>query len=383
MQSSGSRAVKKHKKRSENDIIASLDPLNADDLILKVPELNESKDVNGLISLAGAMMPSLKTLKRLNYFQANAAIRDIGIMLGSLKRHHIEPVAVIPGLEETMALLASKTAMPPRDTLLHYTVWNPTDHRRRTYTGTRDEHCLIDSVVMALGPLVRGIELLKQLHATPLESEHFQQTCEEVTVQFQKVIDGMVLARRKVCLSYFASELRLYFDPIQLNGREYLGPGAVEMPMFVFDHLLWSCDCDDAAYEVFKQTYLPYVHPEMRAIFHEFQDQASLLGKCYHLIVRRHINFHPVVYQSLCALRHCFQQLKSFRMPHKKVAEEAYAHAAGASGSPDEPEHGDAYRSNGSGGYSPGVLSHIVDLTNKKAAMLDACISFYQLKIRK
>lgn len=333
--------------------------------------------MKGLITLAGALMPSLKTLKRLNYFEANAAIRDIGIVLGSLKRHGVEPATVIPNLETTTSLLASRTSMPPRDTLLHYTVWNPTDHRRRTYTGTRDEHFLIDSVITALDPLVYAIRLLKQLHATSLESDRFQQTCEEVTVQFQKVIDGMVLARRKVCLSYFASELRLYFDPIQLNGREFLGPGAVEMPMFVFDHLLWSCDCDDAAYDIFKQTYLPYVHPEMRAIFHEFQDQASLLGKCYHLIVRQHVEFHPVVYQSLCALRHCFQQLKSFRMPHKKVAEEAYAHAAGADGLSDAMERADAYRSNGSGGYSPGVLSHIVDLTNKKAAMLDACISFY------
>jgi hypothetical protein len=382
MASSIERASKGQKERKENEVIASLDPLNADGLISQIPDLNKNKDVNSLVSLGEKLMPSWPDLQEFDYYQANAAIRDIGILLGSIKRHGIEPYTVIPDLEVITKLLAVKTSMPPRDTLLHYTVWNPVGHRRRTYTGMADEHYLMDSVVMAIDPLVCAIRLLKELHHTPLHSGDFERICEDVVAHFQKVIEGMVLARRNVSLSYFATELRLYFDPIILDGREYLGPGAVEMPMFVFDHLLWSCDCDDAEYQIFKATYLPYVHPEMRKVYIQFQNRDSLLGKCYKNIVKNNIDFDPSVYASMRALRMCFQQLKSFRMPHRKVAEEAYAHTAGEL-------HGCAhtrnsisqdYRTNGSGGYSPDILSHIVKLTNQKTAKLDACIAFYELK---
>lgn len=363
---------------NENEWIASLDPLGADDVMALVPRMNVDKDVKGLASLAALIMPTEADLRALGYHEANAATRDIGILLGSLKRHGIEPHTAVDGLSDKMLLLAAKTFLPPRDTLLHYTIWNPAGGRRRTYTGTSDEMHLIDSVVMAMDPLVAAIRLLGDLHHTSLHAEVFKELCEKVTNCFQKVVDGIVLARRKLCLSYFSSELRLYFDPITLDGREYLGPGAVEMPMFVFDHLLWSSDCEDPEYAVFKNTYLPYVHPEMRWIYLEFDAKDSLLGKCLKNIVEEGMVFDPVVCESLRALRLCFQQLKSFRMPHRKVAEEAYEHVNGQGHAP-EASHNE-YRHKGSGGYSPGILSHIVGLTNTKIAKLDECIALYQLR---
>ncbi|MHA4739889.1 monodechloroaminopyrrolnitrin synthase PrnB family protein [Dyadobacter sp. MSC1_007] len=382
MASSIVHASKGQKERKENEVIASLDPLNADGLIGQIPDLNKNKDVNSLVFSTKNLMPSWPDLQEFDYYQANAAIRDIGILLGSIKRHGVEPYTVIPDLEAKMKHLATKTSMPPRDTLLHYTVWNPAGDRKRMYTGTADEHYLIDSVVTAIDPLVCAIYLLKELHYTPLHSGDFERICDQVVGHFQKVIDGMVLARRNVSLSYFATELRLYFDPIMLDGREYLGPGAVEMPMFVFDQLLWSCDCDDVEYQIFKKTYLPYVHPEMRKIYIQYQNRDSLLGKCYKNIVKKNIDFDPSVYTSMRALRMCFQQLKSFRMPHKKVAEEAYAHTSGEHHGCDHVKNSISqdYRANGSGGYSPDILSNIVKLTNQKTAKLDACIAFYELK---
>ncbi|SDF50114.1 protein of unknown function [Dyadobacter soli] len=366
---------KGQEKSSENDIIANLDPLGADDLMKRIPDINNSRDVSALVSLANTVTPSLCGAQDLEYHQANAAIRDIGIFLGSIKRHGIEPCAVIHDLEAIMNVLAETTSMPPRDTLLHYTVWNPADHRRRTYTDTRDEHCLIDSVVKAMDPLVKAIRLLANLHHTPMQFTDFKIICENAAARFQQVVDGMVLARRNVSLSFFATELRLYFDPVRIGGREYLGPGAVEMPMFVFDQLLWSCDCADEDYRVFKETYLPYVHPEMRDIYLKYQKHDSLLGKCFRTIIDDRLDFDPIVLESMRALRQCFQQLKRFRMPHKKVAEEAYAQEIREVDS----ENSD-HRSHGSGGYSPDILSHIVKLTNQKVAKLDAYISFYEVK---
>lgn len=358
----------------ENESIASLDPLRADKLIKQLPLLNANKDTIELVLLLVDIMPSLSEAQTFDSYQANAAMRDIGFLLGSLKRHRVEPVNVIPELEDKLNLLAEITQLPPRDTLLHYTVWNPTDHRRRTYTGTQDEHHLIDSVVVAMNPLVRSIALLEQLHHTPLYSPDFTCICQEIYVLFEKVIEGIVLARRKVSPSYFATELRFYFDPITLNEREYLGPGAVEMPMFVFDHLLWSSNCTDAEYCTFKETYVPYVHPHMQSIYRRYEYSESLVHRACQEVAAQP-EFQPAVLHSLKALASCCRLLKSFRMPHKKIAEEAYAHTK----QPQPTESTAAHqRSHGSGGYSTDILSHILKLTNEKIDELEMCILAYQ-----
>src|SRR5690606_18575859 len=120
---------------------------------------------------------------------------------------------------------------------------------------------------------------------------------------------------------YFATELRLYFDPITLNGKEFLGPGAVEMPLFVFDHLLWGADCFEEEYIQFKNTYLPYVLPEMRVIFNEFTGSKSLLNKIAFELAQTN-NFDQNILQSVKKIKELCLLLKSFRMPHKKMADE-------------------------------------------------------------
>ncbi len=359
----------------EDEYIAVLDPLQADKWMRQVPLFNQTQDIIELVLLMVDLMPSMEQASGFDSYQANAAMRDIGFFLGSLKRHHVEPVNVIPQLEEKLNLLASKTNLPPRDTLLHYTVWNPIGLRRRTYTGTQDEKHLIESVVIAMDPLVQSIYLLQQLHQTSLQSAEFSAICKKIYVLFEKVIEGIVLARRQVSPAYFANELRFYFDPITLNEREYLGPGAVEMPMFVFDHLLWSSDCLDAEYQVFKETYVPYIHPNIRLVYRQFSNTDSLVTKACQLATSS--GFHPIVVDSLKALASCCRLLKSFRMPHKKVAEEAYAHTK----QPKLVEQEAApsqQRSHGSGGYSTDILSHILSLTNDKISLLDSCLVAYQ-----
>jgi hypothetical protein len=44
--------------------------------------------------------------------------------------------------------------------LLHYTIWNPSDERMRTYTGMEDEKNLIRSVQMAIPPLEAALHHL-------------------------------------------------------------------------------------------------------------------------------------------------------------------------------------------------------------------------------
>ena len=141
-------------KNSES--IPALDPLNFDEKLPVLHELNRKANTNEIIQLLYRSLPVPDTLDRYSYEESIAAMRDLGIFIGILKKHGIEPVAVIPELEYVLLVLMVKTDLPPRDTLLHYTVWNPDGDRMRTYTGLRDERSLIESVKIAMPQLMEA-----------------------------------------------------------------------------------------------------------------------------------------------------------------------------------------------------------------------------------
>ncbi len=333
----------------EDFFIGSLDPLNADQSLQLVPLLNKQKDTNTLIQTLISIMPAGIQAAKFDFSQACAAMRDIGIFLGSLKRHGTEPVAVVPELENVLNLLANITYLPPRDTLIHYVRWNPEGSRQRTYTGTEDEQQLIQSVKVANHPLLQAIMLLNDLYDIPLHASEFVATCNQVTENFEGMVQGIVNAKRNVSPKYFADELRFYFDPIILNNTEYLGPGAVEMPVFIFDHILWNCDLHDEIYIKFKEDYIPYNQPIIRDLYYKFLDNISLTTRVINTLTSGS-NISETELQGAHALIKLFNTLKSFRAPHKKLADQAYEHAEKAE-----------YRSKGSGGYEPEILHYILN----------------------
>jgi monodechloroaminopyrrolnitrin synthase len=350
------------RQNREDAYIASLDPLPADEPMSLLPVLNRKEDTIALVLMLVDILPYMSAAEAFDSYQANAAIRDIGFLLGSLKRHKIEPVNVIPDLEEKLNVLAGKTNLPPRDTLLHYTVWNPPGIRQRTYTGRADESHLIQSVRLAMNPLVAAIYDLQDLHAVPVDSLDFVSLCEKVTANYAQMVTGIVHAKRNVSPQVFAQDLRFYFDPVLLNGTEYLGPGAVEMPVFVFDHLLWGSDCTDEMYNEFKTTYLPYIHPHVLRVYQHFVGRESMVSKVVRGVNEQRFSSPANALASVKALIRLFTQLKSFRMPHKKLADEAYAHS-------DTKQ-----REKGSGGYEPQILAYLLQLTVEHLMKLEECL---------
>lgn len=353
-------------QKREDLYIGSLDPLQSDERLRLVPVFNQERDTIALVLMLVDMLPSVSEAADFDYFAACAAMRDIGIMLGSLKRHAVEPVQVIPELEEKLNIMGNITDLPPRDTLIHYVRWNPEGKRIRTYTGTEDERQLIKSVQLAIHPLYEAIFSLNDLYNLPLSSSEFVSLSNQVLAQFDGMVQGVVNAKRNVSPQYFAEELRFYFDPITLNDREYLGPGAVEMPVFVFDHILWSCDLEDEMYTEFKKAYVPYNQAIMRDLYSAYEFSPSLISKVINeLILDNH--FSETKLQGAKALVKLFNLLKSFRAPHKKLADKAYEHA-----------EKDAYREKGSGGYEPGVLQYILQLNLQALDGLKESIQLYE-----
>ena len=331
--------------------IARLDPLRADEPLRNLPAFNADGDTESLLALLRQLLPSPDAARALSVEAACAAMRDLGILLGSIKKHGIEPEEAVPALRVVLPVLGTITNYPPRDTLLHYTIWNPAGERMRTYTGTEDEKNLIRSVQMTIPPLEAALHHLMQL-LDPAHGKDFHALTKMVADNLEGLIAGVVYARRNVSTEYFARDMRLYYDPIQLNGASYLGPGAVEMPVFVFDHLLWSSDCRDEEYNAFKSGYLPYVRPVWRLLYEAYDLQPSLLTQLQGEMESGTCALPVSALKEVVAI---VTRLKSFRMPHRRLADEAYAHGNGGQ------------RNQGSGGYAPGILQHIIQLMTAKA----------------
>lgn len=352
---------------SRTETIVTLDPINFDSKIDQLHALNQKKMTKEIIQLLYDLLPLPDALENFSYEQAVATMRDLGIFIGILKKLGIEPVEVVPELEYVLLVLMVKTDLPPRDTLIHYTSWNPDGVRMRTYTGLQDEKYLIESVKMAMPDLFSAILELEKLHSVDISDPAFAILCQNAQEKITAMVKGIVHAKRNVSPAVFANELRFYYDPIKVDyGKDYIGPGAVEMPMFVFDHLLWSCDCSDENYAKFKEGYLLYNLDFISDIYWRFKNKPSLLSVA---VERLKTNADASTLRSAYQINQLGTILKSFRMPHKKLAENAYAHGE------------DHHKTKGSGGYSTSILEQILALQNERFSCLQDALTKAEMKL--
>ncbi|MDN7908900.1 monodechloroaminopyrrolnitrin synthase PrnB family protein [Burkholderia cepacia] len=341
--------------------VAACDPLRARALVLQLPGLNRQKDVPGIVGLLREFLPVRGVPAGWGFVEAAAAMRDIGFFLGSLKRHGHEPVDAVPGLEPVLLDLARVTGLPPRETLLHVTVWNPAAaDAQRSYTGLRDEAHLLESVRISMAALEAAIGMTVELYDVPLRSPSFAEGCDELADYLHKMVESIVYAYRYISVQVFYDELRPYYEPIRVGGRSYLGPGAVEMPLFVLEHVLWGSQSDHPGYREFKETYLPYVLPAFGAIYARFAGAPSLVDRVLDEVQATGARGEPVV-AGLAALDRVFEILLRFRAPHVKLAERAY-------------EVGRSGPTIGSGGYAPSMLGDLLTLTRAVRSRLRAAL---------
>lgn len=357
------------KDQNEEDIFISLlDPLNADAVLKTLPEMNASRDIDSIICAIKNLMPDIEEIGDYSFQQALAVVRDLGMLAGSVKKHGLEPTQAVPSLEPVLLKLGQITDMPPRDTLLHYSVWNPDGERRRTYTGCRDENRLIESSKMAVPRLEKAINELTVLHELSLASTDFFVHCEQCNEDITGMVEAVLYVKQNVSRKVFGEELRPYYDAIEVQGKKYLGPGAVEMPLFVFDHLLWGTECREEIYVEFKKTFFPYWLPAFRQLYVVFENKPSLLTKvCQELKDAKTVN--STVLAGANTLVKIFTTLIGFRQPHKKIVNEVYVQAE------------KKLREQGSGGYTLEVLVYLTVLTSNAKKELIKNIHDYKSKL--
>ncbi|MET9953062.1 monodechloroaminopyrrolnitrin synthase PrnB family protein [Streptomyces sp. NPDC006339] len=343
--------------------IRAADPLGADAVLAALPAMNADADTPALTVALRALVPDLDRAAQWSVVDALAAMRDLGILLGSLKRHGVQPVAAVPEVLPVLELIGRRTDMVPRDTVHHYTAWNPTGPRRRTYTGHPMEAHLQEAVRMAFPGLVAALDTCARVARLEPYDPGFALALDRTAQHVQSVVDAIDITAAQVSPEYFARTLRPYFEEIDVDGRSYLGPAAAQIPLWLVDLTLWQCDRPDPAYDAFLADSLPYALPAWRDFHARYAGGVSAVGKLSAAVSwESGGDLPPRLAASARSLARVLRLLKSFRARHLTLARKAYA---------EELRRYDE----GSGGAPVSLLRTILDLTRDNETLVRRAVA--------
>ncbi|HEY3504871.1 MAG TPA: monodechloroaminopyrrolnitrin synthase PrnB family protein [Actinocatenispora sp.] len=342
----------------EHRRVRALDPLHADDLLRHLPAMNAAGDVPALVDtlrrLVAAATPDLDA----DPYRARAAMRDLGVLLGSIKRHDLEPVTEVPEVEPVLLRLADRGDVVPRDTVHHYSVWNPHGERQRSYTGDPQESALIDSVRLSLPRLARAVDQCVPLAEAELTSPGFLTAMGSFRADLSSLDEAIELVIDRVSPAFFAQDLRPYFGDVTVGGQVWLGGAGAGLPVPLLDLTLWAADHGDAGYETFWRQGIPYALPEWRRLYPRLATGPSLVTRVSEALAKvGAAEPDPRLMAAATAVEQSMRALLGFRAKHVTVARKSYQEDL-------------RLFPVGSSGGSVELLASIVRLTRDNAALV-------------
>ncbi|MFJ8229122.1 monodechloroaminopyrrolnitrin synthase PrnB family protein [Streptomyces sp. NPDC094448] len=332
--------------------IRAADPLGADPSLARLPAMNAAADVPALAAALRALLPQPGDVARYDVPHALAAMRDLGMFLGSLKRHGTEPVAAVPYVLPVLERLGRITDMVPRDTVHHYTTWNPPGERLRTYTGLTAEARLQDAVRMVIPGLVAALEHCAELAGLEPYDPGFATALDRIADSLGPMVESIDFTIAHVPPVVFATDIRPYFEEIGVDGVDYLGPAAAQVPLWLVDLTLWQCDRSDRSYEQFLAESVRYTLPGWRTHYTAHRGGTSAVSKFSAAVSWETEAGRPPAHlvRSGYSLVRVLRILKAFRARHITVARKAYAEEV-------------RLYDKGSGGAPLELLRAVLDLT--------------------
>ena len=338
--------------------VSHLDPLSLDGVLPAVVGLNASADVAGLVRLLATLVPSVEFVARLPLQGCLAVMRDLGFVLGSVKRFGVEPVCAVPAVEPVLLHIGTRTGMIPRDTILHYADWNPAGARQRTYTGDAMERALVSSVRMTLQPLTEAVVLCARLRRLDVAEPAFAAAVDALAAKVRSLEHAIRFTRENVTPRFFAQVLRPYFEAVRVNGTDHLGPAAAHVPLYLVDLALWASDRGTTSYSDLWRDSARCGLPQWQVLAAEWSAGPSLVGRVMSaLSLARRSQAPPQLHASAAALCGVLRALLAFRGGHLRIAREAYLEDV-------------RMFPLGSGGGSVRLLRDIAQLTSQNAKAL-------------
>lgn len=339
--------------------IRNLDPLQVDAELDKVRRMNRSGDVPSLVKLLQHVTKQIIGTDIETPEAALAAMRDVGIVLGSLKRHGVQPVAAVPEVERPLLYLGEVTRMIPRDTVHHYSSWNPTGARRRMYTGDEQEGWLQDAVVSVFPSLSASLDASETLSEMDPRDVRFGPTAGMLCSAVRVMVEAIELVTAKVSPIFFAQTLRPYFEEITIDGRSYLGPAAAQSPLWLVDLCVWASDRSRPEYDKFLSESIQYSLPPWRDFYARHASKPSIVSRVTARLETVEDQSREGVIHSATSLAELLKILRLFRARHIGMAHRAYSEEVRLY------EHG-------SGGAPVALLRQILDLTRENELLMQA-----------
>jgi hypothetical protein len=343
-----------------NKKVMQLDPLQLDEGLRTLSKMNEAADVSALARVLSGALPSEESIAAFTLTESLAAMRDLGMYLGSLKRHGVSAFDVIPGATRSFELLGKRTRMIPRDTVYHYTCWNPVGDRERLYTGHRMERCLIDAVRTCVPDLAHAVEVGRWLQDEDPGTSAYADKLASLASYITTADRAMSRVIAEVTPEFFAQVLRPFFEDIHVAGRKYMGPAAAHVPLFLIDILLWASDRASREYLNFCQEVASQTLPHWQDRYSEWTKTPSITSRVAAALGDARSSYQAEnVESSARGLRQALRSLISFRGKHLVIARRAYH------------EELRLYEL-GSGGAPVELLEEILALTRQNGAMMGA-----------
>jgi monodechloroaminopyrrolnitrin synthase len=309
----------------QSERVSMGDPLRVDDAWPRLWAMSQRADVDGVVALLRHALPTAAQVSAFSLEECVAAMRDLGLFLGSIKRHGVEPVDAVPEVEPILLDLGARTDMVPRDTVYHYVSWNPVGPRERTYTGQPMERQLISAVRVCLPNLATAVETGRKLVELAPDDVDFAANARELTRLLCCMEESIDTAIREVTPAFFALTMRPYFEEIRVGGTTYLGPAAAHVPLSLIDLLLWASDHCDEEYESFWRESVQFGPPLWRRLYLSWAGSPSLVSRVIQS-VRRSPADHvpPQLRDSVDAVCGSLRALIVFRGKHLTLARKAY-----------------------------------------------------------
>lgn len=338
------------------------DPFGADmRLVEDVPRFNQAADCGGLLKILRELVAVAPKAASLSPPEAWAAIRDLGFVMGPIKRRGVEPVPDVPKLGDYLLQLAERAGcLHPRDDVFTLTVANPTGTRRRTYTNSPSEYAFIEAVGVSMVTMDRCIADICTMLQHPLHSAHFEAWAKQAADTFQGVIDALLSVRTRVDPDWFANIFTRNLEKIAINGGSYHGPSADQTQMLLIDWILYGQS--DPHYVAFFNSLQQHLRPLHRQIMSQHRQVHG--GSVLDMVRRKYAQSLTIdagqTDRSVQSIIRLLKRIRTFRYPHRKIAIDSFAMR-------------DENRQIGSGGLTPDSdLRKLIDWTEQAIAEFQA-----------
>ena len=326
------------------------DPLNVNEIMRSLPFLNEREDIEALKALLSELLSRFDSLTVTSPIDACAVVRDIGFVMSSIRKAGIQPQTVNDGLSARMLGLSKITGMVPRDTVYHYSIWNPEGRYQRLFTNFDDEKGLIKSVRLSIVELEECIDKLTKAIAIRPFAADFSDYLLAANTSLRNSIGTLAIAIKQVHPRIFSVNLRPYFDPIDIDGKSYIASGGGQIPMFLVDKMVWvendRSDLQNAYFNFINESAV-YLPPFLRVAFNSTCNGLPLTG----MLAEAKSRGLTVDSKNELAVKMLLKNLIAFRQAHAHYAAKSFT-----------PENIGRYKT-GSGGFEMSFVDQLLNLT--------------------